>query len=187
MDNRVIFNKEVIRRYDTFGPRYTSYPTAVQFSTDYNADDYKGWIQCSNEDLIPAPLSLYLHIPFCDTICYYCGCSKIVTKANLSLRETAINDAAQSIKFLKNELEKTDVVEVRRAIYSVMEQQLQQIMLANVREQFAFKVIDPAVAPEPDDFVAPRRLLIVVVATVLGGGLAVLYILLSGRLGQGGV
>jgi len=80
MDNRVIFNKEIIRRYDTFGPRYTSYPTAVQFSTDYNIDDYKDWIRHSNEDLIPAPLSLYLHIPFCDTICYYCGCSKVSTK-----------------------------------------------------------------------------------------------------------
>jgi oxygen-independent coproporphyrinogen-3 oxidase len=80
MENRVIFNKEIIRRYDTFGPRYTSYPTAVQFSTSFNADDYKDWIRVSNEDLIPAPLSLYLHIPFCDTICYYCGCSKVITK-----------------------------------------------------------------------------------------------------------
>jgi oxygen-independent coproporphyrinogen-3 oxidase len=80
MDNRVIFNKEIIRRYDTFGPRYTSYPTAVQFSTSFNTDDYKDWIKVSNEDLIPAPLSLYLHIPFCDTICYYCGCSKVITK-----------------------------------------------------------------------------------------------------------
>ena len=96
MDNRVIFNKEVIRRYDTFGPRYTSYPTAVQFSTDYNADDYKGWIQCSNEDLIPAPLSLYLHIPFCDTICYYCGCSKVITKDK--------SKATHYIELLKQEI-----------------------------------------------------------------------------------
>ena len=96
MDNRVIFNKEVIRRYDTFGPRYTSYPTAVQFSTDYNADDYKGWIQYSNEDLIPAPLSLYLHIPFCDTICYYCGCSKVITKDK--------SKATHYIELLKQEI-----------------------------------------------------------------------------------
>lgn len=80
MDNKVVFNKELIRRYDTFGPRYTSYPTAVQFTPDYNADDYLDWVKYSNEDPIPSPLSLYLHIPFCDTICYYCGCSKVVTK-----------------------------------------------------------------------------------------------------------
>ncbi len=80
MDNKVVFNKELIRRYDTFGPRYTSYPTAVQFTTDYDTDDYLEWVKYSNEDPIPAPLSLYLHIPFCDTICYYCGCSKVITK-----------------------------------------------------------------------------------------------------------
>jgi oxygen-independent coproporphyrinogen-3 oxidase len=80
MDNKIVFNKDLIRRYDTFGPRYTSYPTAVQFTTDFNADDYLKWVARSNEDPIPAPISLYLHIPFCDTICYYCGCSKVITK-----------------------------------------------------------------------------------------------------------
>jgi oxygen-independent coproporphyrinogen-3 oxidase len=52
----------------------------VQFTTDIDADDYLNWVKQSNEDPIPAPLSLYLHIPFCDTICYYCGCSKVITK-----------------------------------------------------------------------------------------------------------
>ncbi len=80
MDNKVVFDKDLIRRYDTFGPRYTSYPTAVQFTTDFNLDDYLGGVKHSNEDPIPSPLSLYLHIPFCDTICYYCGCSKVITK-----------------------------------------------------------------------------------------------------------
>jgi len=96
MDNKVIFNKELIRRYDTFGPRYTSYPTAVQFSTDYDADDYMQWVGHSNEDPIPAPLSLYLHIPFCDTICYYCGCSKVITKDK--------SKAKNYIKLLKQEI-----------------------------------------------------------------------------------
>ncbi len=97
MDNKVTFNKELIRRYDTFGPRYTSYPTAVQFSTDYNVEDYLEWVAQSNDDPIPAPLSLYLHIPFCDTICYYCGCSKVVTKDK--------SKAAHYIKLLKKEIQ----------------------------------------------------------------------------------
>ena len=80
MDNKVVFDKDLIRRYDTFGPRYTSYPTAVQFTTDFDLEDYLGGVKHSNEDPIPSPLSLYLHIPFCDTICYYCGCSKVITK-----------------------------------------------------------------------------------------------------------
>jgi oxygen-independent coproporphyrinogen-3 oxidase len=96
MDNKVVFNKDLIRRYDTFGPRYTSYPTAVQFTSDFNADDYLKWVKCSNEDPIPAPISLYLHIPFCDTICYYCGCSKVITKDK--------SKATRYIELLKQEI-----------------------------------------------------------------------------------
>ncbi len=96
MDNKVIFDKDLIRRYDTFGPRYTSYPTAVQFTTDCGVEDYLNWAKESNEDPIPAPLSLYLHIPFCDTICYYCGCSKVITKDK--------SKAAPYIALLKKEI-----------------------------------------------------------------------------------
>jgi oxygen-independent coproporphyrinogen-3 oxidase len=97
MENKIRFDKSLIRRYDTSGPRYTSYPTTVQFSTEFDADDYIRWSKKSNEDLIPAPLSLYLHIPFCDTICYYCGCSKVVTKDR--------SKADRYIKLLKKEIE----------------------------------------------------------------------------------
>lgn len=74
------FNKQMLQRYDCTGPRYTSYPTALQFSPSFNADDYKRWAEDGNNDLIPASLSLYFHIPFCESICYYCGCNKIVTR-----------------------------------------------------------------------------------------------------------
>ncbi|NOQ87637.1 MAG: oxygen-independent coproporphyrinogen III oxidase [Gammaproteobacteria bacterium] len=96
MDNKIVFNKDLIRRYDTFGPRYTSYPTAVQFTTEFKLEDYLGGVKHSNEDPIPSPLSLYLHIPFCDTICYYCGCSKVITKDK--------SKAAPYIKLLKQEI-----------------------------------------------------------------------------------
>ena len=96
MNNKVVFDKDLIRRYDTFGPRYTSYPTAVQFTTEFNLEDYLDGVKHSNEDPIPSPLSLYLHIPFCDTICYYCGCSKVITKDK--------SKAAHYIKLLKKEI-----------------------------------------------------------------------------------
>ena len=96
MDNKVVFDKDLIRRYDTFGPRYTSYPTAVQFTTEFSLEDYLDGVKHSNEDPIPSPLSLYLHIPFCDTICYYCGCSKVITKDK--------SKAAHYIKLLKKEI-----------------------------------------------------------------------------------
>ncbi len=74
-----IVDQALLQRYDCTGPRYTSYPTALQFCSSFRADDYQRWVDDSNNDPIPSPLSLYFHIPFCNTVCYYCGCSKIVT------------------------------------------------------------------------------------------------------------
>ena len=80
MDQSLIFDVELIKRYDKAGPRYTSYPTAVQFHEGFGADDYLAVVEKTNKESELRPLSLYFHIPFCDTVCYYCGCNKIVTK-----------------------------------------------------------------------------------------------------------
>lgn len=74
----VEFDQELIKRYDKAGPRYTSYPTAVQFSDEYTVETYKTFAEKSNHS--DKALSLYFHIPFCDTVCFYCGCNKVVTK-----------------------------------------------------------------------------------------------------------
>lgn len=74
----LVFNTDLINKYDKSGPRYTSYPTAIQFTENFSEQDYYQQVELSNER--NTPLSLYFHIPFCDTICYYCGCNKIVTK-----------------------------------------------------------------------------------------------------------
>lgn len=76
-DNRVEFDAALIRRYEGRGPRYTSYPTAVEFSPTVDAEVCRRWLVESN--LAARPLSLYLHIPFCAHVCYYCGCNKVVT------------------------------------------------------------------------------------------------------------
>ncbi len=73
-----LFDLDIIKKYDKAGPRYTSYPTAPMFHTGIGADDYTATLKRVAGD--DAPLSLYIHIPFCNTICYYCGCNKIVTK-----------------------------------------------------------------------------------------------------------
>ncbi len=78
MQQSVTFDLDLIRRYDKAGPRYTSYPTAVEFSEDFTATNYREQISLSNQR--GGPLSLYFHIPFCDTVCYYCTCNKIITK-----------------------------------------------------------------------------------------------------------
>ena len=73
----VAFDPDLIRKYDCFGPRYTSYPTADRFA-DFGAERLAEAIR--NRPAASAALSLYVHIPFCNTICYYCACNKIVTK-----------------------------------------------------------------------------------------------------------
>lgn len=75
-----LFDPELLRRYDTPGPRYTSYPTAPQFSPGFDEADLRGMAAISNGDPIPRPLSLYLHIPFCTSPCFYCGCNRIITR-----------------------------------------------------------------------------------------------------------
>ena len=78
--HQLTFDPDLIRRYDKSGPRYTSYPTAVQFHSGFTEADYRAWAGRSNEASPPRPLSLYFHLPFCDTVCFYCACNKVVTK-----------------------------------------------------------------------------------------------------------
>jgi len=69
----------LLRRFDVAGPRYTSYPTADRFVEAFEAQAHAGWLRA--RALMPAPpLSVYVHIPFCNTVCYYCACNKVVTR-----------------------------------------------------------------------------------------------------------
>ncbi len=78
MDQSLVFDPELIKRHDKSGPRYTSYPTAVQFHEGFDEQAYRRVAEATNAE--GRPLSLYFHIPFCDTVCFYCGCNKIATK-----------------------------------------------------------------------------------------------------------
>jgi len=80
MEQQLVFDADLLARYDVNGPRYTSYPTAPQFDESFGEQAYRQSIVESNGDFLARPLSIYIHIPFCNTVCYYCGCNKIVTK-----------------------------------------------------------------------------------------------------------
>ncbi|WP_346397744.1 oxygen-independent coproporphyrinogen III oxidase [Pseudomonas syringae] len=78
MLDAIRWDSDLIHRYDVAGPRYTSYPTAVQFHTQVSAFDLLHALRESRK--ASRPLSLYVHLPFCANICYYCVCNKVITK-----------------------------------------------------------------------------------------------------------
>ncbi|MGJ3350695.1 oxygen-independent coproporphyrinogen III oxidase [Morganella sp. Je.2.23] len=76
MSDAIIWDLALIRKYNYSGPRYTSYPTALEFNQQYSDSDFIA----SAHRYPQRPLSLYVHIPFCHKLCYFCGCNKLVTR-----------------------------------------------------------------------------------------------------------
>jgi len=71
---------DILKKFNQPGPRYTSYPTAPVFSEDFTADDFLAEIVETNRRADATDLSLYFHFPYCDTLCYFCGCNMMVTQ-----------------------------------------------------------------------------------------------------------
>ncbi len=148
-------DRATLRRYDQPGPRYTSYPTADRFIEAFDAEAYGRWLAEPSTGGA-RPLSLYVHIPFCNTVCYYCGCNKIATKDH--------EKAIEYLGFLEKEI---DIVAARLNGVRPVEQlhlgggtptylsieELQRVMVL-LRARFAFAPrgefsieIDPRTAP----------------------------------------
>jgi oxygen-independent coproporphyrinogen-3 oxidase len=94
-----VISPELLTRFDVPGPRYTSYPTADRFVEAFTASDYIQALEQRREAtrLKGQPLSLYVHIPFCESLCYYCACNKIITKHK--------ERAATYLRYLTREVE----------------------------------------------------------------------------------
>lgn len=80
MSSSIAFDAELLRRYDRPGPRYTSYPTAPVFTADFGQAELRAQARRTNDEPIPRPLSLYVHIPYCFSPCFYCGCNRVITR-----------------------------------------------------------------------------------------------------------
>jgi oxygen-independent coproporphyrinogen-3 oxidase len=94
--SELVIDPVLIRKYDVSGPRYTSYPTADRFVEAFGAAEWAQWIAKRNIGGIKQPLSIYVHVPFCDTVCYYCACNKVVTRDH--------GRSAKYIKYLAKEV-----------------------------------------------------------------------------------
>ncbi|MDP2017664.1 MAG: oxygen-independent coproporphyrinogen III oxidase [Hydrogenophaga sp.] len=88
---------DLLRRFDIPGPRYTSYPTADRFVEAFTEEDYIQALEQRKVGSMALPLSLYVHIPFCESVCYYCACNKVITKHH--------DRAAEYLRYLSREVE----------------------------------------------------------------------------------
>jgi len=107
--------------------------------------------------------------------------TKLVSMINIRLRATAIEEATRSIDHLKTELAKTQNTELQRAIAGLLQTQIESLMFADIREEFAFRTIDAALAPPPDEYVFPNRLVFFLLGGVFGGLAGVTFRLLRRR------
>jgi len=94
---RIEFDAGLVRRFDRNGPRYTSYPTADRFAADFDAAAYADWAGRRSIGGAERPLALYVHLPFCRDVCFYCACNKIVTRN--------AGKAAQYLEYLAREID----------------------------------------------------------------------------------
>lgn len=92
-----VISDELLRCFDVPGPRYTSYPTADRFVEAFTEHDYTQALGQRRAGSMALPLSLYVHIPFCESVCYYCACNKVITRHH--------DRAAQYLRYLAREVE----------------------------------------------------------------------------------
>ena len=134
------FDADIIAKLSQQGPRYTSYPTADRFDSSYGYANYLESVAALRTRGARAPLSLYLHIPFCDTVCYYCACNKIVTRDR--------SKAATYLGFLKQEIamqallfhgmNQVDQLHLGGGTPTYLSDEEMDDLMAHVRGQFEF-------------------------------------------------
>ena len=106
----VRFDPKIMRRYDREGPRYTSYPSARQFRGPLAGDAYERAARGSIGALQGNPLSVYAHLPFCSSPCFYCGCNKVVTR-QMGRVDTYVQHLLEEISLRSGYFDRSRIVE----------------------------------------------------------------------------
>ncbi len=107
---------ELLRRYNVPGPRYTSYPTAPMWKETLGASDYAAILAESAGADTPAPLSLYFHLPFCEKLCYFCGCTVVITGTRHSAESAYLDTVEHELDFVARSAEPEGATARRRRV-----------------------------------------------------------------------
>jgi len=92
-----VISEQLLKRFDIPGPRYTSYPTADRFVEAFTETEYVQALEQRRAGSMALPLSIYVHVPFCESVCYYCACNKVITKHH--------DKAAEYLRYLTREVD----------------------------------------------------------------------------------
>jgi len=95
---------DLLKRYNVPGPRYTSYPTAPVWKEDFTPGDYAAVLTESSAASHSAPLSLYVHLPFCEKLCYFCGCTVVITGSQHTLEDAYLETVEREIDWVADRL-----------------------------------------------------------------------------------
>jgi oxygen-independent coproporphyrinogen III oxidase len=104
MNSSLFPSLELLHRYNVPGPRYTSYPTAPVWKEELPAADYERVLLESAAASSPAPLSLYIHLPFCESLCYFCGCTVVITGSQHSVEDSYLSTLEREIDWVADRL-----------------------------------------------------------------------------------
>jgi uncharacterized protein involved in exopolysaccharide biosynthesis len=163
--------EEFIRRNDLLPVLHGSQETAEPPSLWRATEDFRRNILKVNQDARTGVV--VVSVSWTDPVEAAEWANGVVALANEVVRERARQTAERNIKYLKKQIELTSVVDMQRVMYNLVEAETKTLMLANVREEYAFVVVDPAVPPELRD--SPKRTLIVIVGTLVGGFLGLMF------------
>ncbi|MGD8790052.1 MAG: oxygen-independent coproporphyrinogen III oxidase [Burkholderiales bacterium] len=111
LHNQPLVDTELLKRFDVAGPRYTSYPTADRFVEAFGPEQHSMWLAKRQIGGLQRPLSVYVHLPFCNTICYYCGCNKIVTR-DYSKATTYLEYLEREVRLQTEQMDDLSIVQL---------------------------------------------------------------------------
>lgn len=97
---------ELLQKYNVQGPRYTSYPPVPFWADQFDKNDFHRLIKMGNDETPQKPLSIYIHLPFCETLCYFCACTKVITGPNHRLEDPYIETLIKEMDWLSRHIDR---------------------------------------------------------------------------------